>query len=154
FGDIHKNQFTIVKPILDQYGFKGSFFVTCGFVKDSNNENVGNDNGGKNGTPRMSWNDIIALQKDGQDIQSKGMTHRDLNRLSLNDLEFEIRDSKKCLENHGIYPTIFAAVHGDAWNNSTVINTIGRYYGFADNGFADLIFLHCDGYVTHNQTDC
>jgi hypothetical protein len=25
FGDIHKNQFTVVKPILDKYGFKGSF---------------------------------------------------------------------------------------------------------------------------------
>ena len=28
FGDIHKSQFTNVKPILDQYGFKGSFFYT------------------------------------------------------------------------------------------------------------------------------
>ncbi len=28
FGDIHKSQFTNVKPILDQYGFKGSFFCT------------------------------------------------------------------------------------------------------------------------------
>src|SRR5689334_21140552 len=40
FGDIHKNQFTVVKPILDKYGFKGSFFVTCGFVKDNNAKNI------------------------------------------------------------------------------------------------------------------
>lgn len=32
FGDIHKGQFTNAKPILDQYGFKGSFFVPCDMV--------------------------------------------------------------------------------------------------------------------------
>ena len=154
FGDIHKSQYTVVKPILDQYGFKGSFFVTCNFVNDSNDNNVGKDNGKKNETPRMSWSDILALKQDGQDIESKGMTHRDLNQLAPKDLEFEIGGSKQCLENHGINPNIFAAVHGDAWNNASVIDTISKYYGFADNGFADLIFLHCDGYVTHKQTDC
>jgi peptidoglycan/xylan/chitin deacetylase (PgdA/CDA1 family) len=29
FGDTLKSQFTNAKPILDKYGFKGSFFVTC-----------------------------------------------------------------------------------------------------------------------------
>lgn len=154
FGDIHKNQYTVVKPILDQYGFKGSFFVTCNFVNDSNDKNGGTDNGKKNETQRMSWSDILALKQDGQDIESKGVTHRDLNQLAPKDLEFEIGGSKQCLENHGINPNIFAAVHGDAWNNASVIHTIRKYYGFADNGFADLIFLHCDGYITHKQADC
>lgn len=154
FGDIHKNQFTVVKPILDKYGFKGSFFVTCGFVKDNNAKNIGMNNGKENGTPRMSWSDIEALKQDGQDIESKGMTHRDLNQLGAKDLEFEIGGSKHCLESHNISPNIFAVVHGDAWNNSSVIKIISKYYGFADNGFADLIFLRCDGYITHKQTDC
>ena len=105
--------------------------------------------------PRMSWNDILSLQQDGQEIESKGMTHRDLNLLAPNDLEFEIGGSKQCLENHGINsPNIFAVVHGDAWANPAVINTISKYYGFADNGFADLLFLYCDGYVAHKQLDC
>jgi hypothetical protein len=103
----------------------------------------------------MSWNDILALQQDGQDIESKGMTHQDLNQLSPNGLEYEIGGSKQCLENHGINsPNIFAAVHGDAWSNPTIVNTISKYYGFADNGFADLMFLHCDGSKTGSQTDC
>ena len=29
FGDTHKSQFLNAKPILDKYGFKGSFFITC-----------------------------------------------------------------------------------------------------------------------------
>ena len=57
----------------------------------------------------MSWNDILQLQQDGQDIESKGMTHRDLNQLAPKDLEFEVGGSKQCLENHGInFPNIFA----------------------------------------------
>ena len=32
FGDTVKSQFTTAKPILDQYGFKASFFITCGYV--------------------------------------------------------------------------------------------------------------------------
>ena len=30
----------------------------------------------------MSWNDILVLQEDGQDIESKGITSVDLNNLS------------------------------------------------------------------------
>ncbi len=148
FGDTIKSQFTTAKPILDQYGFKASFFITCRFPEDGNKN-------GDSGNPRMSWNDILALQQDGQDIESKGMTHQDLNQLSPNGLEYEIGGSKQCLENHGITsPNIFAAVHGDAWSNPIIVNTISKYYGFADNGFADLMFLHCDGSKTSSQTDC
>ena len=32
FGDISQTQYTNAKPILDKYGFKGSFFVTCDLV--------------------------------------------------------------------------------------------------------------------------
>ena len=50
FGDIHKGQFTNAKPILDQYGFKGSFFVPRDMVgKDS----------------RMDWKDIETLYEEG-----------------------------------------------------------------------------------------
>jgi peptidoglycan/xylan/chitin deacetylase (PgdA/CDA1 family) len=156
FGDTTKSQIITAKPILDQYGFKASFFITCSFPDDSSKSSgqSNNINANNKELPRMSWNDILALQQDGQDIESKAMTHRDLNQLAPKDLEFEIGGSKQCLENHGINPNIFAAVHGDAWNNPTVINMISKYYGFADNGFADLFFLHCDGYATHKQADC
>ena len=46
----------------------------------------------------MNWNDILALHTDGQDIESKGMTPVDLNKLSSIALEHEIVESKQCLE--------------------------------------------------------
>jgi hypothetical protein len=98
---------------------------------------------------------IQALHSQGQDMESKAMTHRDLNGLSYKDLEFEISQSKKCLADHGITATIFAVPYGDAWNNSTIINEISKYCDLADNGFAHLMFLHCTRYEkSPNQTNC
>src|SRR5262249_8163576 len=55
FGDGWETQYTTAKPILDKYGFKASFFVTCNFV----------------GLPsRMSWQEILSLYHDGNDIGS------------------------------------------------------------------------------------
>jgi peptidoglycan/xylan/chitin deacetylase (PgdA/CDA1 family) len=145
FGDTLKGQITTAKPILDKYGFKASFFITCDWVGLQ-----------KSKSPRMNWQDISALQKDGQDIESKTMTHRDLSHLSATDLNFEVAQSKKCLSDHGIHnATVFATPHGDEWNNATIINEISKYYNLADNGFAPLMFLHCDGYKNQSsQTDC
>jgi hypothetical protein len=83
------------------------------------------------------------------------MTQVGLNNLSPKALDFEIGGSKQCLENHGVNSLdIFAVVHGDAWNNPVVIDAISKYYGFTNNGFANSMFLHCDGYGSSKQTDC
>jgi peptidoglycan/xylan/chitin deacetylase (PgdA/CDA1 family) len=143
FGDTKKSQFTTAKLILDQYGFKASFFITCSYANDRNPQF------------HLKWDDIVALQADGQDIESKGMAPVDLNNLSSVALNYQVADSKQCLESHGINsPTIFAVKFGDVWNNPIVINEISKYYQFADDGFANLMFLHCDGYSNSKQNDC
>ena len=74
FGDTLKSQFTNGKPILDKYGFKASFFITCLWA--------GSDKA------RMTWQDILALQTDGEAIESKTMTHRRMTNLSPSDLNY------------------------------------------------------------------
>jgi hypothetical protein len=141
FGDTRKSQFTNAKPILDKYGFKGSFFVTCLWVGSS--------------PSRLNWQDISALHMDGQDIESKTMTHRRMTHLSPSDLNYEIAGSKKCLAEHGINATVFATTHGIGRNNGTLIDEIGKYYDLAVNGFGKLMPLHCTGYGKYsNQTNC
>ena len=147
FGDTKTSQFTIAKPILDQYGFKASFFITCNYANE----------GDRNSQYHMSWNDILALQNDGQDIESKGMNPVDLNNLSSAALNFEVGNSKVCLQDHGIISpnnNIFAAKYGDVWNNPGVINVISKYYLLADDGSTNLMFLHCDGYSNSKQNNC
>ena len=117
FGDTLKGQITTAKPILDRYGFKASFFITCDWAGLQRSKD-----------PHMTWQDISSLQKDGQDIESKTMTHRDMSHLSAADLNFEVAQSKKCLSDHSINKnaTIFATPHGDEWNNATIINKISK----------------------------
>jgi peptidoglycan/xylan/chitin deacetylase (PgdA/CDA1 family) len=132
FGDIHKSQFTTAKPILDQYGFKGSFFVPCDMVEEGS---------------RMDWNDIKTLYNEGHDIQAK--SDDNLIDLSRDKLDSEVSQSKECLSAHGINPatiTTFAVRHGNAVSNSTVINTVAKYYDMAINGFSNLMRLNCTGY--------
>jgi peptidoglycan/xylan/chitin deacetylase (PgdA/CDA1 family) len=140
FDDSFKNQFLYAKPILDKYGFKATFFEVCNFI-------------GSNG--KKTWQDILALQKDGMDIESHTMTHPHLNTLSQASLNSEIGGSKQCFLNHGINPTIFAYPYSEGSNNPTVVGIVGKYYtlGRTDSGFP-LTFLHCDGWKNHQQTDC
>jgi hypothetical protein len=51
--------------------------------------------------------------------------------LSSADLDYEIGQSKQCLENHGINPTMLAYPYGEGSNNSAVINTVAKSYNLA-----------------------
>ncbi|MGN6560399.1 MAG: polysaccharide deacetylase family protein [Candidatus Nitrosocosmicus sp.] len=147
FGDGYQSQYTIAKPILDEYGYKGNFFVTCNKIGSAN---------------KMTWAELVQLYKEGNvigsktvDYGTKAMEGKDLNHLSAQQLEFEVGQSKQCLINHGIKTDYFAVPMNLANNNSTVINTIAKYYTLAINGHADQIYLHCDGYKKNSsQTDC
>jgi peptidoglycan/xylan/chitin deacetylase (PgdA/CDA1 family) len=140
FGDGWKTQFTAAKPILDKYGIKASFFITCTFV----------------GLPlRMNWQDIVSLYRDGNDIGSKTMTYKDLTKLSPSGLTYEIGQSKQCLLDHSINTTLFATPKGLGVGNATVLNEIAKYYDLAINGFSNLMYLKCDGWKRYSsQTDC
>jgi len=147
FGDGYQSQYTLAKPILDKYGYKGNFFITCNRV----------------GTPtKMTWPELVQLYKEGNVIGSKtvnygtkAMENKDLNHLSPQELEFEVGQSKQCLLNHGINTAFFAVPKNLANNNATVINTIAKYYTLAINGHSNLMYLNCSGGIRNStQTDC
>lgn len=139
FDDGWKSQYQNAKPILDKYGYKGTFFIVCNYV-------------GKDDS-RMNWEDVISLKKEGHDIQAHTMNHKNLSKLSANDLDYELGKSKQCLGNHGINSTIMATPLNEGWDNSTVIQNIAKYYELARNGNSNLMFLRCDKWST-SQTDC
>ena len=62
-------------------------------------------------------------------------------------MDYEIGQSKQCLENHGINATIFAYPNGKGSKNPEVVNTVAKYYNLArtDTKKSALTFLHCDG---------
>ena len=152
FDDGPKSQFNYAKPILDEFGFKATFFVICNYAEGAAHTYV--DQGEKE--QYMTWNDIMTLKSEGHDIESHSMNHRVLLGLSQKDLDFEIGQSQQCLSTHGINATVFATPYNLGWNDSSVVDTIAKYYAMAKDGNSPLMYMHCDGWgrrVT-NQSDC
>ena|SRR5690349_9757453 len=146
FYDNDIGQYTYAKPILDKYGFKGTFFIVCDWASSRN-------------PVRMTWTDVTQLYREGHDIESHSMTHKVLDKLSPTALDYEVGQSKQCLYDHlGKYPKVFSPPHSRGWNNATVINAISKYYDLSIGGFVnDVMFLHCYGWKQQkylNQADC
>src|SRR6185503_426609 len=131
FDDGRKTQFTHAKPILDKYGFKATFYIVCNYV----------DN--KKGF--MTWDEIETLNKEGHDIGSHSMNHVHLSNLSKKHIEYEVGQSKKCLEDHGIEATSFAYPFNDGSNEKKVFQIVSKYYDLARIGNNPLTYLSCDG---------
>ena len=146
FDDSHQSDYTYAKPILDKYGFKATFFEVCNWIETGYHDK----------DISTTWQQIAALQQDGMDIEAHTMTHPDLNYRSQADLDYEIGQSKQCLENHGFNPTIFAYPNGEGSDNSTVVNTVAKYYDIArtDTKSSALTLLQCgsdSGNVNNQQ---
>ena len=122
FDDSHQSDYTYAKPIPDKYGFKATFFEVCNWIEEGHHDK----------DISITWQQIAALQQDCMDIESHTMTHPNLNDLSSQaDLDYEIGQSKQCLENHGFNPTIFAYPNGKGSNDPKVVNTVAKYYDLA-----------------------
>ena len=147
FYDNDIGQFTNAKPILDKYGFKGTFFIVCRWASSDNPD-------------RMTWNEITQLYREGHDIESHSTSHKVLSKLSASDLDYQVGQSKQCIHEHlGVEPTVFSPPHGRGWNNVTVIDTIAKYYDLSIGGFVSRpMLLHCYGWKQNSQpppqTDC
>jgi peptidoglycan/xylan/chitin deacetylase (PgdA/CDA1 family) len=141
FDDGRKSQYTQAKPILDKYGFKATFYAVCNYL----------DN--KKGY--MSWKDIETLYKEGHDIGSHSMSHAHLEKLSKKGVSFEVAQSKKCFEDHGINATTFAYPFNEGSSDKNVINIIAKYYDLARTASSPIAFLRCDGLKElSTQDDC
>jgi peptidoglycan/xylan/chitin deacetylase (PgdA/CDA1 family) len=141
FDDDWKNQYIYVKPILDKYGFKATFYITPGCISYQNQSFCNNT-----ATPEsvMNWSDIKSLQENGHNIESHGMSHKDLTALSDAALEYEIGQSKMDLLDKGINSTIFGNAFASGADNSTVIKKISKYYDMARAGYGNYAFLKAE----------
>jgi hypothetical protein len=158
-----ENQFTNAKPILDKYGFKASFFIICSYI---NGDGFYAVSAGKetffDWDDSMSWRQIRQLDEEGHDVQSHGMEHRYLRNLSAEDLEYEIAESKECLEDEGVEPIYFQFPNNKGADNSTILKMVSKYFDFGLSDHSTLMFLNCDGWVNHgfkkqsykHQIDC
>ena len=103
----------------------------------------------------MNWTEVKQLSAEGHDIESHTMNHRNLSDSSKKSLEFQIGESKACLQEHGIKATSFAYPFDQGSDNKTVVRVVSKYYDLGRTASSPVTFLHCDGWVHQShQTDC
>jgi len=95
FDDGEKSIYEYAFPILRKYNMKAVVFLIVGYVGKTNIWDL-SLNGER--TAHLSWNEIIEMKNYGIEFGSHTMTHRNLTRLSLSDLEYELFESKKILD--------------------------------------------------------
>jgi peptidoglycan/xylan/chitin deacetylase (PgdA/CDA1 family) len=78
----------------------------------------------------MSWNEIIELAKNGHVIGNHTLSHFDLTKLTLKELEYEIQKSKDIIESRiNRMCNDFAIPFGNAkFYNHEILNIIGKYH--------------------------
>jgi peptidoglycan/xylan/chitin deacetylase (PgdA/CDA1 family) len=91
YEDVYSNAF----PILQKYGFTAFVFIITGFVGKCNNWDF---NLGRKRKKHLSWKQIKEMSEFGFDFGSHTVNHPDLTKIDPNWVEYELKKSKKVLE--------------------------------------------------------
>jgi len=116
--DGYQSIYTNAFPILKNYGFKMTVFLIDGYIGNSEAERRGNDfDKGISSVvsrPMLIWPEVKAMANYGIEFGSHGITHTDLNQISLEAAKNEMAASKADIEAHLNRPCIFIAWPHDA----------------------------------------
>ncbi|MFH1622401.1 MAG: polysaccharide deacetylase family protein [Candidatus Omnitrophota bacterium] len=105
FDDGYESSYKYAYPILKKMGFSAYFFVI----------------GSKIGSPGyLNWQQIKELKDSGMIIGSHGMTHKILTELKDEDLDYELRASKKLLEENLGQSVNYFSIPGGLYNRKII----------------------------------
>ena len=90
FDDSVASQFTIVRPLLKEFGFGATFFISEGFGFATNK------------TDYMTWDQIAQLHRDGFEIGNHTRDHMGVEKKNVPRLREQIEVVNKHFEEHGI----------------------------------------------------
>lgn len=102
FDDSVKSQFTIVRPVLKDYGFGATFFITEGFTFKTNKKDY------------MTWGQIAQLHRDGFEIGNHTRDHMGVTEKNLGKLTEQLAAINARCQEHGIPHTTSFAYPGNA----------------------------------------
>ncbi|WP_135548823.1 polysaccharide deacetylase family protein [Paenibacillus cymbidii] len=116
FDDGYADNYTNAMPLLQQYGFPATLFMSPGTVDDPY---------------YLSWEQVDQLQAAGWDIQPHGMTHPHLPQLDAAQQEAEIAESKRLIEaRYGTAAYVYCYPYGER-NAATLKLLASHRYRYA-----------------------
>ena len=96
FDDNLRDQYTLAVPMLNEVGFKGTFFVIAGKTVDTPEEGekkLGDPNA-RDLWGSISWPELAEMDKQGHEISSHTWSHRGMAKLPPEEVDAEL--SKAC----------------------------------------------------------
>lgn len=103
FDDSVKSQFTVARPLLKEYGFGATFFVTEGLTYH------------KNPPAYMTWEEIKTLHDDGFEIGNHLKDHMGVNSKNYVQLKEQLAWIDDRCKKHGIPKTVSFAWPANFW---------------------------------------
>lgn len=101
FDDASKSHFTVARPLLKQYKFGATFFVTEGFDMTTNKRDY------------MTWDEIAGLHKDGFEIGNHTRDHRGVTDKTVGELAEQVRALNERCKAQGIPTPVSFAYPGN-----------------------------------------
>ena len=107
FDDGYKEVLENAYPILKDMGIKATVFITINFVEKKSVPVWAN----RESNLFLSWEEVNSM-KDVFEVGSHGVTHSKLNKLSADELRWELEDSRNSIQEHaGVVPIALSYPH-------------------------------------------
>ncbi len=112
FDDALQEHFTLVAPALEKLGFRGTFWI---------NGNTVENTPASSDKPRMTWEELKKMAKNGHEISNHGWSHKSLTRLQGEALRTEIQRNDTAIFLHtNIFPRTYCYA-GNAKNDTAIM---------------------------------
>jgi peptidoglycan/xylan/chitin deacetylase (PgdA/CDA1 family) len=125
FDDGFKNVYTDAFPVLKEYGFNATVFLTTNYCEKLNNWPSQPDS--IKAQPLLSWADVKEMSRSGMQFGAHTHNHPSLTKVPMKDAENEILLSKKVIEDK-LQEEInsFAYPYGDF--NTNIVNIVNQHF--------------------------
>lgn len=131
FDDGLKSQYDYARPVLNLFGFKGTFYIIAGELVDQGQQLIW-----RYGT----WDEFREMANEGHEIASHTMTHPDMTKIPIgnitepNTVYYELYQSKKLIEQKIPGFNVITFAYPFTNNNYTVDGITDNYYEAARIG--------------------
>uniref|UniRef100_A0A7C4XKI6 Polysaccharide deacetylase family protein n=1 Tax=candidate division WOR-3 bacterium TaxID=2052148 RepID=A0A7C4XKI6_UNCW3 len=148
FDDGEENLYHYAFPILKKYRIRAIIFLIAGYIGKENTWDIALS---KNRNRHLSWKQILEMQKYGTVFGSHTMNHRNLTRLNIGEIEYELVESKKYLEKY-LGPVEMISYPFNRVNETVlrIAEKAGYRYGFGGDGRSNLCIKKEAIYIIDN----
>ena len=148
FDDGDKSVYDYAFPILRKHGIRAVVFLIVNYIGKSDSWDltlIGRR------SPHLSWDEICEMKKWGIVFGSHTMSHRNLTKLADHEIEYELLESKRILEDR-IGATECISYPFNRVNNNVIkyARRAGYKYGFGGMGHSILLVKKEAVYITDN----